>query len=664
MADNKVSIELTIEDVAAMKSLENFSKKINRATKDTEGLGKQTSKVEKETKSFFQSLSEGANEGFGSIAKGVTIANLATEGILGVANSMKQFVLNSINGAIEAEQAVNKLSQALRASGSYSSQAVEDFKSYADALELTSIYTAEQILDQIGLAKQMGATNSEAKLLATAAANLSAVFGGSLEGSAKQLGQTLNGDLGKLGKLVPELKDLTSEQLRSGAALEIINTKFSGAAQAQVEGYAGKVDVLNKMWGKFQEEVGNVVIQNSSVIGSIELLTSAFISLASVAADVNSALNGGMSEDQHLKMLDTLSMKYAQLTDRVEAYGNQIRSFESGEMGWFEKIGFDAEDAKSKVKELQEQQAQLYKQMTQERGPSSSIDDTSKRDVADDTTVQNRANALAQLKAMEAEYEAWKEELRIANTELTQENFNSELMALMTSEQAKIDAKYAAEEAKIAAVQDRITRESQLQALEVKKRQEVDKMEIDSTKKLNTQLVALEQQKQAAIVGVMGAGFEMMAAFAKDGSREQFLIQKAAALAESVIATNMAAAKAMAIDPTGSLAAWAYAQGMMKVATITATTIKGFAMGGIVDSNRKQGDQNIIRVNGGEAVLTQSQQQKFMDIANGNTGVGGNIEQIIERVIEVIESRPTVISIDGREIARSVKEQRDMGYNV
>ena len=51
--------------------------------------------------------------------------------------------------------------------------------------------------------------------------------------------------------------------------------------------------------------------------------------------------------------------------------------------------------------------------------------------------------------------------------------------------------------------------------------------------------------------------------------------------------------------------------------------IASFADGGIVSSGSKIGDQNMVRVNGGEMILNGSQQERLFNMLNG--GNGGNV---------------------------------------
>lgn len=671
MADNKVSIELTIEDVAAMKSLENFSKKINRATKDTTDFGKKADDAFKKggdsAKGMFKELSDGASVGFGELVKGVTIANLASSAIVGVAQGIKAFVADSVGAAMEQENAVNRLAAALRRSGQYSEEAMASLQGFALEMQNTTVHGDEAIINQLAFAKSLGLTNTQAKDLVGAAVQLSAALGMNLESAVKNLGKSYSGLSGELGEALPALRTLSAESMKAGGAIRLVNEQFAGAAQAEMNTYAGVVSSLGSSYTTMQEELGFLITRNDAFKASLVALSNAASGLGNLFKDLGTIINGTAPDQaQQLENLNAQSIAYAQLTDRIEAYRSQLSRFDSGEMGWFEKIGFDADTARENISKLSSEQEKLIGLMAQVKNLEAVNEVDGPRE-ADKKQLEARAALYAQLQNIQTEHAAWEAEQALLKREITEENFALELESYIAIEQEKINAKYLAEEEKNKIMEDSVAKQIATETTATKKMFEIQKSTVEAEKRLKQQQVQLEQQTSAARLGVMGAAANLAAVIAKDGSREQFLIQKAAALAQAVVAMNLASSMALASPPgpptTIPIAAWAKAAGMINIAAIAASTIKGFAMGGIVDSSSKVGDKNVIRVNGGEAVLTETQQQRFMDIANGN---GGNVNVMEELSSLRNELRNLVvsISIDGREIARSVKEQKDMGFQL
>lgn len=169
--------------------------------------------------------------------------------------------------------------------------------------------------------------------------------------------------------------------------------------------------------------------------------------------------------------------------------------------------------------------------------------------------------------------------------------------------------------------------------------------------------VALEQSFQNSRATLIGQGFQLAATVAKDGSKTQFLIQKAGALAEIALADGKARALIPAqtalipfpanLAAAASLNAYVTAQTALGSAIVAASAIKGFAQGGIIGASDGP-DNRVVSVRDGEVVLNASQQKKLFDMINsGNTGSGD-----------------IVVQIDGREVFRAVKSQIQAGNRL
>jgi hypothetical protein len=167
--------------------------------------------------------------------------------------------------------------------------------------------------------------------------------------------------------------------------------------------------------------------------------------------------------------------------------------------------------------------------------------------------------------------------------------------------------------------------------------------------------VALEASFQNSRNSLIGQGFALAGALAKDGSKTQFLIQKAAALAEIAIGDGKARALIPAqtalipfpanIAAAASLNAYVTAQTALGAAIVGASAIKGFAEGGIVGATNG-GDNRMATVRDGEMILNANQQKTLFDSINGGNMGGSDI----------------IIQVDGREIARAVRSQIQSGF--
>lgn len=242
MADNEIII-----DVKAR--LDNIDKSLNSIEKKAETTGSNVGK---------------------SFKVGAAVAVAAVAAITAAVVKMRAVV---IDAATKQEDAVNALNQSLASAGTYSAEASRGMQEWAAALQRSTIYGDEVILQQTALARNFARSNEEAKRLTEAAVELSAATGMSLDAAVKNLGKTFSGLTGELGESLPIIKTLTAEQLKAGAALQLITDRFSGSAAAQIRTYSGAQKQLSNTFGDLLEQIGFLITRSPSVIATFNYLS-------------------------------------------------------------------------------------------------------------------------------------------------------------------------------------------------------------------------------------------------------------------------------------------------------------------------------------------------------------------------------------------------------
>ena len=213
----------------------------------------------------FSSGASSAMKAFGAIAAGA----------LAVFSSRK--ILSAVSTVTKAasiqEDAINSLNSSLKLAGDFTAGASEDMQTFASKMQSVTKIGDETTLKMLGLAKSFGVSNEDAKRLVESAADLSEVTGTSLESAVRNLGKTYGGLTGELGEVIPALKDLSTEQLKSGAALDFISKRFGGAAAAATNTYSGAMEQLSNSFGDLQEELGFLITKNPVVIAVLKEMT-------------------------------------------------------------------------------------------------------------------------------------------------------------------------------------------------------------------------------------------------------------------------------------------------------------------------------------------------------------------------------------------------------
>lgn len=152
----------------------------------------------------------------------------------------------------------------------------------ASELQARSTYGDEEIIAQQAILAAMGLTEEQIKRTIQAATELSAALGMDLSSAVRNLGKTYGGLTGELGEVIPALKDISAEALRSGAAIDYVNEHYQGFAQTAAQTGAGPLVQLKNKLGDLGEKIGTVLMPAlNALIDGASRLVDALASLPS-----------------------------------------------------------------------------------------------------------------------------------------------------------------------------------------------------------------------------------------------------------------------------------------------------------------------------------------------------------------------------------------------
>lgn len=229
----------------------------------------------------------GKSGGIGQISS--ALAKIGPIAAAAGAAYVSYFVTNGIRKGIEAaqvqEDAVNRLNQSLMSAGSFSREASQDMQEFARSLQLVTTTGDEVILNNLAFARTFAQSNQQAKAMTAAALDLAAATGMSMESAIRNLGKSLSGLSGELGEAIGEIRNLTAEQLKGGAAIELVSNKFAGFAQSQTRTFSGAIAQLTNSWGDFLETVGEFITQSPSLVAAIKFINKNINGLSDFLSD-------------------------------------------------------------------------------------------------------------------------------------------------------------------------------------------------------------------------------------------------------------------------------------------------------------------------------------------------------------------------------------------
>ena len=187
----------------------------------------------------------GLNGAMDKMGRAVGIASAAYFGTKGL--------INAFSSAIELagiqEQAEKQLETALGGT----SQALLN---QASALQKVTTFGDEATIQQQAFLASLGFSEDKIMDIIPVAMDLATATGMTLESAVRNTAKTFSGLAGELGEMVPQLRDLTAEEMKAGDAVKIMADLFGGQATAQAETMAGALEQAQNASGDLAEAIG------------------------------------------------------------------------------------------------------------------------------------------------------------------------------------------------------------------------------------------------------------------------------------------------------------------------------------------------------------------------------------------------------------------------
>ena len=196
----------------------------------------------------------------------------------------------------------------------------------AAELQSRSTFGDEEVIAQQAYLASLGMTERQINDVIEASAQLSVATGMTLESAVKNLAKTYGGLTGKLGESIPALKNLTTEQLKSGEAVKYILSNYKGYAEAAAQSGAGSMRQLKNQLGDLAEQLGMILMPDlQKIVGWISNMVTWFqnlspttqkviVVIASLAAAIGPVLTVG---GKLLAMLPLIKAAFTAMTGPI-----------------------------------------------------------------------------------------------------------------------------------------------------------------------------------------------------------------------------------------------------------------------------------------------------------------------------------------------------------
>ena len=128
----------------------------------------------------------------------------------------------------------------------------------ASALQKVSMFGDEAIIGQQAFLASLKMSEEQIRDIIPVAIDLAAATGMSLESAVRNTAKTFSGLAGELGELVPQLRELTAEEMMAGEAVTVLNDLFGGKAAGEEGTLVFNSRQLDMALGDLGETFGDV----------------------------------------------------------------------------------------------------------------------------------------------------------------------------------------------------------------------------------------------------------------------------------------------------------------------------------------------------------------------------------------------------------------------
>jgi hypothetical protein len=260
--------------------------------------------VEKNTQMLARSVNQMAAQTVASTQRmeiafrGLSAAAGVVTAIIGAVKAVGA-VFNAGGAAMEAfsvqEQAVRGLTNALQLQGVEASKSIASHQQFAAQLQNTTNVGDEFTLGLMKTAANLGFADDQLQEAAKAAIGLSEATGMNAEESLKKLNQALNGNASAFAEVIPQMKNVTSEEQKLAMVSELATRGLLQKADA-TKTLQGTSERVAGAVGDLMEKIGALLAPIQSVVNNGFAIL--FETLQSAVEPAIGAVNAAMDSMQ------------------------------------------------------------------------------------------------------------------------------------------------------------------------------------------------------------------------------------------------------------------------------------------------------------------------------------------------------------------------------
>lgn len=251
--DGSININTKVDTRGLDKGLNDVNKKVGQTQKTINSGSKSVDK-------FNTVLNEasGSAGGFASKLQNIASSGGVTVAAITAAITATKAYAKAIKNTAEAykvqEKAETALTTAAMNNPYIDGEAIDGLKDFASQLQANSDIGDEVTLRYEAQLVAAGRTQEQIQDILQASADIAASGAMSFESAVRNLSKTYGGLSGELGESIPQIKELTFEQLKNGEAVKVVASQYSGFAKKLKDSSIAAQNVA----GDFKEAIGEL----------------------------------------------------------------------------------------------------------------------------------------------------------------------------------------------------------------------------------------------------------------------------------------------------------------------------------------------------------------------------------------------------------------------
>lgn len=185
-------------------------------------------------------------------------------GVRDVFSKVASAMAKPIEEAGKFVQTRERMKATLDGLGKDAQKVTGEFMKWSDQMALTTGKSQDTIFALQDMALQLTGSEDKVNDMVTAAMAMQQAIGIDAVSGLKNLNKTFAGMTGELGEAIPELRNLTKEQLQHGDAIALLTEKFGPALTAHLQTASGQYERLsNIIFDRYLEAAGMAISDNA-----------------------------------------------------------------------------------------------------------------------------------------------------------------------------------------------------------------------------------------------------------------------------------------------------------------------------------------------------------------------------------------------------------------